>query len=550
MLDKFFDSNFIPDDLFCQAIDDNSYLVVLKSTFDGRICNHYLGKEKVDYLDLLKQTENKFLKLVFFECLKNIKKISIAQQKRILNSEGLTPLFFDVALNIVKQNNSRYRPMWLLGEYIYLTHKSNNQEMFDNLGNILKLIISNKIKAHMQDIYFILKDLLGLKKKILSNVKIPKDICDSIDFWLNEIFDGNLTHYSFTKNLLEKIFDFYEIINSNFDIISKREIIFKKYKQFYDDKIDNNNILNIDNLQSIHSHRLFTETMLDIIHKYCMNEEIKGKLLNILKVKYEELTKNATIAVETLPEIRFTTTIPVEDIEKSLKDFEDDTLQEFMQKIVINDYFLPDVPDLLKEDRDIIDLLPTTVYDDVIRHYKEDDQILKKTFSYKSQVMKCLNIFTHKLRAYDIYEFLGNVYASIHYSNLIDKLSKAMFHTGLSHYERGDFFHCINTIVFQIEGILRTLCEQNGILNLYHNGKKEHPKGLEYMIPKLKEHKVLGDKILFFIEWLLSGSSEIIPENIRNKIAHGISDVDHFKSIYTRYNALSIILIYLSLSKL
>ncbi|MFX1297144.1 MAG: hypothetical protein ACFFD2_20110 [Promethearchaeota archaeon] len=164
--------------------------------------------------------------------------------------------------------------------------------------------------------------------------------------------------------------------------------------------------------------------------------------------------------------------------------------------------------------------------------------------------MKCLNYLEHKLRAYDIYDFLGNVYAIIHFSNLIDELSRAMFHTGLEHFGRGDFFHCINTIVFQIERILRALCEKIGILNLFHDEKKEHPKGLEYMIPKLKEHNVLSDKILFFIEWLLSGSSEIIPENIRNKIAHGISDVDHFKRIYTRYNALSIILIYLSLSKL
>ncbi len=54
-------------------------------------------------------------------------------------------------------------------------------------------------------------------------------------------------------------------------------------------------------------------------------------------------------------------------------------------------------------------------------------------------------------------------------------------------------------------------------------------------------------KLIFL--YLLSGLSEIIHENIRNKISHGISDVDQFKAIYQKNKALSIILIYLSLSK-
>ena len=82
------------------------------------------------------------------------------------------------------------------------------------------------------------------------------------------------------------------------------------------------------------------------------------------------------------------------------------------------------------------------------------------------------------------------------------------------------------------------------------DGKKELSKGLEPMIRELREEKVLSEKVLFFIEWFLIGSSEIMSENIRNKIAHGISNLNQFNEIYTKHNALSIILIYLSLSKL
>ncbi len=550
MLNEFNESDFIPDDSFCEAIDDNSPLIILKYIFDGMICNCHFGKKETEYLELAKQTNNKFLKLVFFECLKN--SILIGEQNRIFNSEGLIPIFYKVAVNIVKQRNRRYRPMWLVKEFIDLAHKSrnpkiSNQEMFDNVGDILTLILADQYKTHIQDIFYILKDFLGLKKSILLSATIPDDIFSTIDYWINEIFDGNLSEYYITKHLLDKIFDIYEKINKEMN--SGKEIIFTRYKQFYDDKV-NDGILDISNIQSIDSHKLFTNSILEITQKYCVNEEIKGKLVNDLKAKYEELNRNTPIAMKNLPLIKGSCSISVKEIENALKPFETDTIQEFMQKIVINDCFIPDIPDISNEEHGISSFFPTIVYDDdATRNYDAGDPIIIRTFYYKMNSVKFLIHLEHKLRDYDKYEFLGNVYAFIHLSDLIDELSKIMFRKSLEHYGRGDFFHCIQTGIFQIERILRVLCEKNGILNLYIDEKKEVPKGLDYMIGKLKEKNVLSGKILFFIGWLLSGSSEIIPENIRNKIAHGISDVDQFNDVYTKNNALSIILIYLSLSK-
>ncbi len=241
MSNEFNDSDFIPDASYCEAIDDKSPLIILKYTFDGRICNCHLGKKETKYLELIEQTSNTFLKLVLFECLKS--DIQIAEQNRILNSEGLIPLFYEVAVNIVKQRNRRYRPMWLIKEYIKLAHKSrnpiiSNQEMLDNVGNILTLIIADQDKTHTQDISYILKDFLGLKKSILTSTTIPDDILSAIDYWINNIFDGNLSEYDFTKHLLDRIFDFYENVNIDIDMNSRKEIIFTRYKQFYDEKIE------------------------------------------------------------------------------------------------------------------------------------------------------------------------------------------------------------------------------------------------------------------------------------------------------------------------
>ncbi|KKL21409.1 hypothetical protein LCGC14_2445750, partial [marine sediment metagenome] len=517
--------------------------------FNGMICNSHFSKRETGYLKLIKQTNNKFLKLVFFECLKS--SIPIPDQNRILNSEGLIHIFYKVAVNIVKQRNRKYRPMHLVKEYIKLAHKSRNpkianQEMFENVGNILTLIIADQNKTHTQDISYILKDFLGLKKSILTFEAIPDDIFTAIDYWINDVFDGNLSEYYIAKHLLDKIFDFYEKVNKDIDMNSRKEIIFTRYKQFYDDKVDYGT-LDIKNILSIESHKRFVDILLEITQRYCMNEEMKDKLVNELKGKYEDLHKNAPIAMKNLPPIKGRSSISVKEMENALKIFENDTIREFIQKIVDNNYFIPDIPDVSNKDHRITSFFPTIVHDDdVTRNYDAGDPIMK-TFYYKNKIIKCLIHLEQKLKDYDEFEFLGNVYAFIHFSDLIDGVSKAMFREGLGHYGRRDYFHCIQTILFQIECILRDLCKKSGILTLYKDENKTVPKGLDYMLGELREERVLSDKILNFIEWLMSGSSEIIiSENIRNKIAHGISDLDQFKAIYTKYNALSIILIYLS----
>lgn len=486
--------------------------------------------------------------MVYFECLKRL--IPVEEQNRILTFEGLIPLFYEVALNIVKQKIRRYRPMWMVKEYIKRAHPTIfNKDLFKDVGDILTHIINDENRTHIRDISFILEDFLGLRKKILLTAKIPDTNFKAIDYWMNNIFDGNLSTYNNTKHLLDKIFDFYEKLDVTIDSNSKREIIFKKYKQFYDDKL-NSIYIDINNIQSVESHKYFIKEMVKITQKYCMNKEIKDKLIYSLKTKYEELHRYALNVTKNLPLIKGSNYIPNEEIENALKPFENDTLQEFLQKIVISDYFIPDIPNLSSDDLGITRYFPTKVYDDnSSRYFKSGEPVVETNFYYKLKVMKNLVYLEYKLKEYEIHEFLGNVYAIIHSSELIDELTKKMFQISLEHYGRGDYFHNIQTIIFQIERILRDLSEKNGILNLFEDENRTVPKGLEHLLGQLSEKDVLSKKILYFIGWLLSGSCEIITENIRNKIAHGVDNLEQFKIVYNKKNALAIILIYLSLSK-
>lgn len=423
--------------------------------------------------------------------------------------------------------------------------------MFDNVGQILKLIISDPDKTHIEDINYILKDFLGLKKNILRSAPIPDDIFNAIDYWINEIFDGDLTHYDFSGVLLDKIFDFYKEVDRESN--SRKEIIFSRHKRFYDEIIKPEDI-DLSDIRSIEIHKRFINSMVDIAQKYCVNEELKDKLVKTLKIKYDILYKNGSIALNNVPPITGTISYSGIEIENALKPFKNDTIQEFMQKVVVGECFIPEIPDISNMDIGLTDIFSTIVYDGSnTRYYEAGEPISRRTWYYIKEVGKYLMFFDHKLKEYDKYQVLGNIYAVIHFSDLIDNLSKRMFFKSLEHFGREDYFHSIQTSIFQIEHILRTLCYKNEISNLFKDDKKEIHKGIDYMLKELKDRNILSEKLLFFMGWLLSSldstNIKVIPENIRNKIAHGVDDLDTFNHIYTKYNALSILLIYLSLSK-
>lgn len=548
-LTDFNDPNFIPDNEYCEAINESSPLLILKITMDGRISIPFLAKKDVDYLQLLKTTKNKFLKLACFDVLKI--QIPTNDQNRIMNVENLLPLYYEVALAIVKKKIQRYRPMHLVIDYINQAHPTiSGQKIFQDVGTILLAMIKDENKLYVRDISFILKNFLGLKRKILENAEIPESIISAIDFYIFNLFDGNLGHYDTEKTLLERIFNFYENFKIQIDIDRRKDLIYSKYMQFYDDKL-NDFFLDINNIQSTESNKQFTEYMLEITQKYSVDPKIHTQI-STLRKKIEDLHRASCIAINNLPEKEFVVTFSDVQIQNVLRQFENDTIYNFLQKVIKTEFFLPEIPEHsdLYLDQEITRYIPTRIFDDnTSRSFPAGSSVIDHNCYYKYTAMEYLLYFERKLEDFELYEVIGSIYAFIHLSPVIDLLTRKMFQICLHHYNQKDFFHCIQIIIFQIEHVLRVFCEKKGVLNLYRDEKKTIPKGLDYLIPQLKKEQVLSTKRLYFIEWLLCGSEDMITENIRNKIAHGIASINQYKNVYTKKNALALILIFLCLSK-
>ena len=207
---KFINPDFIPDDDFCDDInDDNPYLNMLKFSPDGMIC--FSHSEKKEYcIELIENTANEFLKLVYFEYIK--KGLTEECYYKTLNNYHLVPLYFNVAMNILVQENKRYKPRWLLEEYIRLSRKVkiSNQEMFGDVGKIMQLILEKHI-----DPSGILKTFIKLDGKVLKSASIPNGVFNAIDYWVDEVFYGNATtDLRFTDIILV----FYEKLNKEDEI--------------------------------------------------------------------------------------------------------------------------------------------------------------------------------------------------------------------------------------------------------------------------------------------------------------------------------------------
>lgn len=122
-------------------------------------------------------------------------------------------------MNILVQENKRCKPKWLLEEYIKLSHKViiSNKEMFDNVGETLKLVLEKH-----KDPSGILKTFIKLDGRVLRSASIPNSVFNAIDYWVDEAFYGNVTtDLSFTDNILT----FYRKLNMNADIKTKKTFL-------------------------------------------------------------------------------------------------------------------------------------------------------------------------------------------------------------------------------------------------------------------------------------------------------------------------------------
>lgn len=542
-IQKFRDPDFIPNDEFCDMIDENNGdLNMLKFSSDGMITViHLLDSSKLEYfIDNIKQTSNKFLKLAYFEYIKT----SLVQDyHKLLNQFNLIPLYHEVALNILIQQNTRYDPSWLIIEFIKLAHRAKipNQEMFDKIGEVLRLVINQDRNPR-----WILKKFINLEGRILKSAKIPDSVYEAIDYWVDEKFNGNITvDIPYTDDIIA----FYKKMGMYEQIKSKKSIFCNKYLHFYQAEVDNEkwNEKRMDAMVQKHHFLIFK---LEVIHKY--NPE-NLDLINEVKLELGGISKLIPNLNEGGVLISGGGKIPGSKIDNFLNHFKNDSLEEIINKTIKFDYFLPEIPPNVSSSTG---WLPTTYFAGTfVKKFSAGGQsnesgssdIILKSAGYEVERDFKLFLFQELTKKFDKKDIKKTILAPINKSVIINQVSKKMFQDALQAYFDENYFTSIQTCIFQIESILKEICLDNSIEIIAIDDDRERQRTMKPLMQKLKE--IVNKKTLTFINWLLLNEGEMFPKNYRHEIAHGLGTLDQYSEIYVKKNALSLILIYLSLSK-
>ena len=544
MLKAFNDEKFIPSQEFIERIDFTLHpnLILLKEmNIDGRLKKYHQIDNVQYYIDLIQKTRNKFLKLLYFENIKDyLEDNKIAE---LLDKCKLVPLYFDVAKEIILQNILQYKPEFLLKEYLRLFHRAkiSNQSVFDSIADISKILIKRQ-----QDPYEILKHFLDLDGKVLKSATISNYIFYAIDFYVNEVFDGNIT---LGFDVTDKILRFYEKLDMTDEIETKKSIFATKFLNFIKTKVDNEQ-WDEDSMQSMSLKHHFLNLKLEVIQKYCPDRD---DLNNDVRLEINRINKLIPKCTKGYIPLSGSGKISNEKIEKIIQPFKNDSLEQIIKKTIYSECFLPDIPEDVGS---ISGFFPTKQFSngnvkkfDGGKYINENgaSDISVKWFKYESDWNFRLFLFQRITKKFDNEDLLSNINAPIQYSEVMNEVSKRLFYDSVRIYFNENYFACIQICIFQIESILREICTRNNIETISIEENKERQRSIGSLIVKLK--KIVSEKILLFIEWLLLNEEGQISKNYRNEIAHGLNTMNQFNDIYTKENALSIILIYLSLSK-
>ncbi len=541
---EFKDEKFIPSKEFIESIDFTIHpnLILLKGmSIDGRLKKYNQIENIQHYVDLIQKTPNKFLRLFYFENIREF--LEENKSSELLAKFKLVPLYFDVAREIIIQNNPQYKPEFLLEKYFRLSHRAKipNQTVFDNIGDLSKILIKKQ-----RDPSEILKPFLDLDGKVLKSASISNHIFNAINFYVNEIFDGNVT---FGFYVTDKILSFYEKLDMPDEIETKKSMFASKFLRFLESKVEIEQ-WDEESMQSMSMKLYFLKLKLGVIQKYCPHRD---DLDNEVRLEINRINKLIPKCTKGYVSPSGSRKISNDRIERILEPFKNDSLEQIIKKALLSEFFLPDIP---KDIGSLSGYFSTMQFSNGnVKKFNGGKQINKngasdislKWLNYELDWNFRLLLFQRIISKFDNEDLLTNIYTPIKYSEVINEVSERFFYYSLKLFFNENYFACIQISVFQIESILREICSRKNIETISIEENKERQRSIGSLISKLKE--IVSEKVLLFIKWLLLNEEGQISKNYRNKIAHGIDTINQFNGIYTRENALSIILIFLSLSK-
>ncbi len=533
--------------------DDISYLnpldldIINNISFNSKFRGQNLTKEKFQlYLDRFYASQNLYFQYLYFSFLQysNYSKSELNRMstklihtipKLIFKLLSVDFCIDDIFIIDVYQN------------YINLGYRIHKwQEIYNESIKIAK------IKPEFKNClcFKIILNLVQVPYNIRKNIIIPQDFFDLILVWISN-HDGNTTLHIF--DTLNKIFTFLRQHNKESIITQIKTIISPKMIKFIDKLIIDANLDN-DNAQHLMLKRHFLHQKLKIIREYSLD---KSQLNHVL-LEFDQFSKLLPNAPKGYIQMKYISQIDGNDIESILSSFKIMSESQFVNFLVYNENLIPIEPlnkdyydfvgifssEIIRLNGDIKKIIP----DPNFSHKNGGLNQSKKWEAYKNEVHVFLLMLDLLFKKFDSKKLKEEVKKQLHKSTVISEVSKQLIYRSFEFFLNGDYVCSINLSIFQIESILKKICNINSLPTRVEVDNKERQSGYTKILEYLKKEQLISKNLLCLIKWVLLDEVDQIGQNLRNKIAHGISDLNTFRSIYNKEMALLLILIYLKLS--
>lgn len=255
-----------------------------------------------------------------------------------------------------------------------------------------------------------------------------------------------------------------------------------------------------------------------------------------LKVELQEANKRA---VETeYQSISVEVPIDMSKIDRHMKVYEDCSPDEFFELMSVDPTLVPSYNDALRnaskqvEQSVFMQIASMSVKrgNITVKHLNESDDKLRyqvlQNFVMAYWMMADIRLSKVMEEARKkIPDFADALIGHLGKAPCIDKKRLEILKPGLKAYVNEDFVSAIHVIVFQIEGMLRDMLWHLKLPTFSYRDRAQRERMLGDILETLQQAKGADQDLLKFIEAFLQ---DIMADNLRNDIAHGLADPDKF----------------------
>lgn len=259
-------------------------------------------------------------------------------------------------------------------------------------------------------------------------------------------------------------------------------------------------------------------------------------LTNEVEKLLKRVKEHSIKAESSFKEIRVAVTIPQDPVENYIQSFNPLDLSAALEKISLEDFFIPDVKNIRSEleqqkGKSLAFVIPRVSIrnsNSVLKSRTEDeifeDLLIERiVMEYKLKTSILGNILDNLKKTKNLDH--KNMLPFLLSSNVYKSISQEIVEVGLERYFKDDFVSSLHILIPQLERVFRSMLQKLDLPTTTIEGDTIEEKTLGSVLRETKIKEFLGENIYFYVSAFLVDKR---GDNLRNDVMHGLATKNTF----------------------